>query len=174
VLLALVWGTLLFMFNRSFFWWNLPVLIPLLLSVPLSVWSSQASVGRFLREMGLLLIPEETERPEELRMLDRILLQEEEPSPLLVRKEQGFVRAVVDPRVHALHLCLAGEKGRLAGNIANRRRRLVEKALSQGPGRLTAGEKRELLYDPECLHELHQRVWEISDPHLEREWGLPP
>jgi membrane glycosyltransferase len=174
VLLALVWGTILFMFNRSFFWWNLPVLIPLLLSVPLSVWSSQASVGRFLREMGLLLIPEETERPEELRMLDRILLQEEGPSPLLVRKEQGFVRAVVDPRVHALHLCLAGEKGRVAGNIANRRRRLVEKALSQGPGRLTAGEKRELLYDPECLHELHQRVWDISDPTLERQWGLPP
>ena len=58
--------------------------------------------------------------------------------------------------------------------ITTRRRRLVEKALSQGPGKLTAREKRELLYDPECLHELHQRVWEISAPAQERQWGLPP
>jgi len=174
VLLALVWGTVLFVFNRSFFWWNTPVLIPLILSIPLSVWSSRASMGKALRRMGLLLIPEEIERPEELRTLDRVLHQEEDPSPLIVRKEQGFVRAVVDPRVHALHLCLAGEKGRVSEKIKNRRRRLVEKALSLGPGGLTAGEKRELLYDAESLHELHKRVWEISDRTLEREWGLPP
>jgi membrane glycosyltransferase len=131
-------------------------------------------VGRALRKMGLLLIPEETERPEELQNLDRILLQKEGPSPLLIKEDQGFVRAVVDPQVHALHLSLTRKKGHVTEKIERRRRRLVEKALSQGPGRLTAGEKRELLYDPECLHELHQRVWEISDPALERQWGLPP
>ena len=174
VLLALVWGTVLFVFNRSFFWWNTPILIPLVLSIPLSVWSSQASVGGFLRKMGLLLIPEETQRPEELRNLDRILSQEEGPSPLMAKKEEGFVRAVVDPRVHALHLCLSSQNGSMTQEITTRRRRLVEKAMSQGPGSLTAKEKRELLYDPDCFHELHQRVWEISDPALERQWGLPP
>jgi membrane glycosyltransferase len=174
VILALLWGTTLFVFNRSFFWWNTPVLVPLVLSIPLSVWSSRASAGKALRKAGLLLIPEETLRPKELCDLDRILLQEEAPSPLTIPKERGFLRAVVDPRVHALHLCLLGNAGRLTEKIELRRRSLVEKALAQGPGRLSPNEKREILYDPECFHELHLRVWEISDEKLEKEWGLPP
>jgi membrane glycosyltransferase len=174
VILALVWGAALFVFNRSFFWWNTPVLIPLVLSIPLSVWSSRSSVGKPLRKLGLLLIPEETERPKELCALDRILLQEEASSPLLIPKEQGFERAVVDPRIHAFHLCLLGKTGRLTEKIELRRRSLVEKALSQGPWRLSAKEKRELLCDPDRLHELHQRVWEVYDKKLEKEWGLPP
>jgi membrane glycosyltransferase len=174
MLLAVIWGTVLFVFNRSFFWWNTPVLIPLLLSVPLSVWSSQAGLGRTLQNMGLLLIPEETEKPEELQNLDCILLQEEAPSPLPVKKEAGFVRAVVDPEVHALHLCLNRKEGRVMEKISARRRRLIAKALSKGPGELTPKEKREILYDTGCFQELHRRVWEISDPALERQWGLPP
>jgi membrane glycosyltransferase len=176
MLLALAWGTILFVFNRSFFWWNTPVLVPLLLSIPLSVWSGRTTLGKTLRKLGLLLIPEETERPEELRMLDQILLQEDmqSASPLLIDDKKGFVRAVVDPQIHRLHLALARRKWKVTGKIAARRRRIVEKALSQGPGTLTAKEKRELLYDPECLKELHQRVWEISDPALEKKWGLPP
>lgn len=174
VLLAVVWGTTLFMFNRSFFWWNIPVLVPLLLAVPLSVWSSRADLGRALRKMGLLVIPEETEPPQELQNLGRILLQEEAPSPLLLGKEAGFVRAVVDPQTHALHLCLNRNTKRVSERIAARRRNLLEKALFRGPGELTAGEKREILYDTEYFQELHRRVWEISDPVLERKWGLPP
>ncbi len=174
VILALLWGATLFVFNRSFFWWNTPVLIPLVLSVPLSVWSSRASIGKALRETGLLRIPEETVRPKELRALDRILLQEEAQPVLAIPKEQGFVRAVVDPRVHALHLCLLGKTGRLREKIELHRRKLVEKALSQGAGKLSAREKRELLYDPDRLHELHQRVWEICDEKIGKEWGLPP
>jgi membrane glycosyltransferase len=174
VILALLWGAALFMFNRSFFWWNTPVLIPLVLSIPLSVWSSRASAGKALRKLGLLRIPEETMRPKELCTLDRILLQEEAPSALSIPKGRGFVRAVVDPCIHALHLCLLGKTGRLTERIELRRRSLVKKALSRGPERLSAKEKRELLYDPDRLHELHQRVWEISDDKLEKEWGLPP
>jgi membrane glycosyltransferase len=174
VLLALVWGTVLFVFNRSFFWWNTPVLIPLVLAVPLSVWSSQAGLGRTMRKMGLLLIPEETARPKELQILDRVLLQEEESSPLLINKEQGFIRAVVDPQIHALHLCLNRNKGGLTEKISMRRRNLMEKALSLGPDALTSREKRELLYDPDCFHELHQEVWQLSNPVIERKWGLPP
>jgi membrane glycosyltransferase len=174
MLLALIWGAVLFVFNRSFFWWNTPVLIPLLLSVPLSVWSSRVSLGRILRNKGLLLIPEETQKPEELQTLEGLLLQEEAPSPLPVKKEAGFVRAVVDPEVHALHLCLNRKDGRVTEKISARRRRLVKKALSKGPGVLAPGEKREILYDTGCFQELHRRVWEISDRALERQWGLPP
>jgi len=173
MMLATLLGLGLFMLNRSFFWWITPVLIPLVLSIPLSVWSSRASLGRALRKMGVLLIPEETKRPEELQALDRILLEEDGPSPLPIPREQGFIRAVVDPRVHTLHLCLNRKRGGVTEKIAQRRSLLVEKALSQGPAKLNSAEKRTLLSDPECLHQLHRRVWEISEPALERQWGLP-
>lgn len=174
VILAMVWGMLLFAFNRSFFWWITPVLIPLLFSIPLSVWSSRASVGRELRKIGLLLTPEEVERPEVLQALDRVLLEKEEPSPLSIPEGQGFVRAVVDPQVHALHLGLNGKKRRVTERIEGHRKMLVQKALSQGPANLSPAEKRTLLSDPEALIQLHQRVWETSGPALERQWGLPP
>jgi membrane glycosyltransferase len=174
VIVAMVWGVVLFVFNRSFFWWTTPVLIPLVLSVPLSVWSSRASVGRELRKMGLLLIPEETKRPEVLQTLDRILHEEDAPSPLPIPRGQGFVRAVVDPQVYALHLCLNRKREKMTEKIAERRGMLLEKAMSQGPGKLSPSEKITLLSDPEVLKQLHQRVWEISDPALERQWGLPP
>ncbi len=48
------WGTSVFYLNRSFFWWLVPILIPLLFSVPLSVWSSKDGVGRDFRRRGLL------------------------------------------------------------------------------------------------------------------------
>jgi membrane glycosyltransferase len=174
VILAIVWGMVLFAYNRSFFWWITPVWMPLVLSIPLSVWSSRATVGRALRRMRLLVIPEEMHRPELLQALDRILLEEEMPSPLSIPREQGFVRAVVDPQVHAVHICLNQKRDRVSGRIADRRRRLVEKALSEGPAKLSLEEKRTLLSDPELLNQLHQGVWEISNPDLERQWGLPP
>jgi membrane glycosyltransferase len=38
----------------------LPLAVPLLLAVPLAVWSSRAAVGQELRRQGLLLVPEES------------------------------------------------------------------------------------------------------------------
>ena len=41
-----------------------------------------------------------------------------------------------------------------------------------GPGSLSVKEKKELLYDPQCMEELHQRVWEIPDRKQAAQWGL--
>lgn len=47
--------------------WLLPVALPLLLAVPLSVMSSHAAVGKWARKRELLLTPEETWTPTVLR-----------------------------------------------------------------------------------------------------------
>lgn len=57
--------------------WLLPVALPLLLSVPLAVWTSSVALGEALRRAGLLLVPEESAPPPLLRrawMLARLRL----------------------------------------------------------------------------------------------------
>jgi membrane glycosyltransferase len=43
--------------------WLLPIAVPLLLAVPLTVWASRASVGERLRRRQLLVVPEECVTP---------------------------------------------------------------------------------------------------------------
>ncbi len=174
MLLAALWGGALFLFNRSFFWWNTPIIIPLLLSAPLSVWSSRASAGRTLRKMGLFLIPEEVEIPVELRDLQQHQQQNGQPQDIdRLAARSGFVQAVVDPSVNALHRSMLRRNRKVCPAIARRRDMILDKALARGPEGLSKAEKREILYAPEHIEELHRRVWEISDPELAGKWGLP-
>jgi membrane glycosyltransferase len=66
VLLGLAWGTVILMIAPRYIWWMLPVLAGLILSVPLTMWTSRTSAGRWMRRRGLLLTPEETQPPQEL------------------------------------------------------------------------------------------------------------
>jgi membrane glycosyltransferase len=166
--MALLWGTLLFLVNRSFFWWNMPVFIPVILSIPLSVWSSRASLGRRFRTLGLFITPEETAPPPELQNLD----VKEERELLPMESEAGFVRAVVDPKVNFLHRSLLRKERTVAPSVASRRQQLQDKAIAGGPESLSVKEKKELLYDPRCMEELHQKVWEITDWAQAAQWSL--
>jgi len=47
------------------------VLVGLLFGIPLTLWTSRVSAGRFFRRHGLLLTPEETAPPPELVVLAR-------------------------------------------------------------------------------------------------------
>jgi membrane glycosyltransferase len=66
VLLGLVWGVSIWLMAPKFIWWILPVIAGLILSVPLTMISSHAGVGRFARRCGLLLTPEEVNTPWEI------------------------------------------------------------------------------------------------------------
>ena len=169
---AFVWAAVLFLVNRSFFWWNTPIFIPLLLSIPFSVWSSRASMGRAFRRMGLFVIPEEVSPPPVLQCLENILQGEKSLSLPRIPDGQGFARAVADPQVNLLHRSLLRTQRKLSPAIANRRRELLEKAFAQGPESLSVREKKELLYDPQCLQELHWRVWEAAGQASSAQWGL--
>jgi membrane glycosyltransferase len=174
MILALLWAASLFLIDRSFFWWNSPIFIPLIFSIPISVWSSRAKTGRWLRKLGLFLIPEEIQPVHELESLRGMLHRQKVSRTDIPRQHQeGFVKAVVDPWVNRLHLSLLGRKGHVSEAIATKRERLKEKAFSRGPGNLTLKEKKELLHDPKALHELHQRIWETPESEIAHLWGLP-
>jgi membrane glycosyltransferase len=171
--LGVIWGGLLLIYNRSFFWWNTPIIIPLIFSVPLSVWSSHVRVGRALRKLGLFVIPEEIDPPPVLKSLQDNLLQNnaaEGHFPAVMG--QGFVRAVVDPSVNALHGFLLRKERTVSPAIRKRRDKLREKALADGPGSLSPKEKKELLSDPFQMRQMHLKVWEISDQRLAERWGI--
>jgi membrane glycosyltransferase len=175
MVLAFTWGAALFMLNRSFFWWNLPIFIPLILSLPLSVWSSRASVGRAFQRLGLFVIPEELDPPPELSSLQKYLgRQKLHLANHRKSKQTGFVLAVVDPIVNTLHRSLLRKERNLSAAIAERRRQLLEKALAYGPGSLSPGQKKELLSDPTRMYQLHLRVWETEDRSLDEAWGIGP
>jgi membrane glycosyltransferase len=69
IALGLVWGAVIVAIAPRYIWWLLPILAGLLLSVPLTMMTSRASVGRWMRRRGLLLTPEETSPPAELAAL---------------------------------------------------------------------------------------------------------
>jgi membrane glycosyltransferase len=173
MILGFFWGAGVFLINPSFFWWLTPVLLALVLSVPLSVVFSRADAGRKFRRSGLFLIPEEIDPPPELVWLrSRLDESQRVSSPLGIARGDGFRRAVVDPAVHALHLSLLRGERKVSQPIAERRRQLAEKALSQGPDSLNDGEKKALLSDPACLRALHQAVWEFPGEDHAVRWGL--
>jgi membrane glycosyltransferase len=174
-LLASAWGGLLFWLNPDYFWWVLPIIGALFLSIPLSVFTSRVSVGRAARRLGLFLTPEERQRPLELRDLDELESAADESFEKLDPKERadGFVRASVDPFVNALRRGLAGRIRNPRASVVAARHALVERAVAQGLRALTPRERRALFNDPASLDALHRRVWALEDDDDAERWGRP-
>jgi len=70
IMLGLAWGAAIILMAPKYIWWMMPILAGLVLSVPLTMLTSSASTGRWMRRRGLLLTPEETNTPVELRELE--------------------------------------------------------------------------------------------------------
>ena len=171
--LAFLWGTALYFVNRAFFWWLVPVLVPLLLAAPIMVLSSKSSVGRFLGRLGLLLIPAELKTPAELRDFQKRREYKNKEKSLERRgTASGFVRAVVEPAVNCLHNEIQRGERKVSESIVKRHDQLIEKALRSGPHALSAIEKKQLLTNAASLKKLHEKVWELPDGMKSRMWGL--
>ena len=127
------------------------MVLPLALSVPLSVFTSRASLGRAAGRAGLFAIPEELRVPRELADKAEALKERRRYEPLCLPEAEGFHRAVLDPFLNALHL---GMNRRLRAPLNPV---LVDRALSGEP--LSPGEKMALLNSPDSMRELHRRVW---------------
>ena len=166
-LFAGAWAAAVYWLDSSYTWWLLlPVLGALTLSVPISVYSSRVSLGRLLRRAGLLLIPEETDPPDELRAArahaDRVDVM------------PGFVDAAVNPQVNAIVCAVSCSHARFSPRAQLRRDRAVAAAVKGGPLALTDSQKLVFLTDPLALSQLHFEVWTSSAAH--RDWlaACPP
>jgi membrane glycosyltransferase len=156
---ALAWFAVIAWVDASFSWWLLPVAAPLILSIPLSVYSSRVSFGRRLRRAGLLLTPEETNPPDVVKSLQTMLDDRQGQRTHLI----GLMRLLMDPAANGLHVALLRGKPTASSNRRARLRRLREKVLSDGPDTLTRKEKICLLGDAETMIGLHHELWRADD-----------
>ena len=156
-LLGLAWAGGVYWLKPSYLLWLLPVVGALILSIPISVFSSRVSLGSYSRKQRFFLIPEELKPPEELLRTHEYAARAA-PQP-------GFIEAVVDPATNAL-ICAAGTpRTRPLSAAGSGRERLVDEALRHGPGALDSSRKMHLLNDPAALSRLHFEVWASAQAH---------
>ncbi len=72
VIIAALWSAIILLIVPKYLVWLLPALLGLLISIPFSMLTSHENIGQKLRQRGLLLTPEETMPPSELRVLEQM------------------------------------------------------------------------------------------------------
>jgi membrane glycosyltransferase len=156
-LVGVVWAAIVWWLDPKYLWWVLPVVGALILSIPLSVLTSRAALGRALRRRRYFLIPEESEPPPVIEATQRHWRHAQDAADLAV--------AIVDPIVNAL-VCAQAVARPVNGwpreAIADA---LVERALHDGLAALSADDRNHLIADPPALSALHWAVWTAPDAH---------
>ncbi|WP_286219912.1 glucans biosynthesis glucosyltransferase MdoH [Marinobacter apostichopi] len=146
------WAGFAWTLDPLFFFWSLPVAVPLILSAPTSVLLSRQALGIGLLNRGILMIPEER-RPMSLLTRARGYRSEERPETVLT----PFQQAVLVPGINQIHQAL----GRDAFNAVRQARlhRIRDRCVEQGPGALTDSEVAQIARDKATLKELHRMAW---------------
>ena len=179
-LIGIIWGALMWQFERALFWWFTPVLAGMVLSIPLSVLTSRKSLGARARSAGLFLTPEEIKLPEELLSLRSHLKIHELTGGNSPRNPHaGLADAVLDPYVNAIHVSLLREKQLnpvyaeqlsklgVGGELIQA---LGEKLLAEGPDKLSASERLLIMADQGVMVWLHQQSWQRPSETLAPWW----
>jgi len=159
-LLGIAWAAFVWWLNPSYLWWLLPVVGALVLSIPLSVFTSRVTLGRRLRRRKFFLIAEEARPPAVIRATRKYVRNPLPPVDLRL--------AVVDPVVNALAAALGVPRRHLPERATRERDAVVARALAEGVEALTPAERGLLLADPFALSRLHFAVW--TDPRAEAAW----
>ena len=163
----------MFQINRVFFWWSSPLVVSLLLSIPVSMLTSRAELGRLFRGMRIFTTPEEIRLPREYEDIDSYLQKiAEDRSSFGIPPEEGFLRAAVIPGVNTLHRTMLRGPRTLAPEIEKRRDAILEKTMDNGPESLSKKEKKELLYDAQRMKRLHEHIWSLPQDDLEKRWKV--
>jgi len=154
-LLGVAWVAFVAWLDPLFLTWVLPVAGALIVSIPLSVYTSRVSLGRRARRAGLFLIPEEVHPPREMRATRRY--DRAAPAP------PTFADAAVDPYVNALFCAIANDRRQLPESIQRDHAALARDAVEKGPAALDAEAKVRLLSDPLALSWVHSQLWLAHD-----------
>ncbi|HVM50697.1 MAG TPA: glucans biosynthesis glucosyltransferase MdoH [Candidatus Acidoferrum sp.] len=162
--LGLLWGAVLLYAAPGLFWWFLPVLAGLLVSVPFSAWTSRTAVGQWFRSHGLFLTPEELGPPEILKRFSQEL--ERAAGRPWASPRDGLAWVLDDPKVRNLHLSLLVPPLQAADPLQRHHLEgLALKLVHVGLHALTTSEKRELLLDPDLIRSLRPDVIPLFLPH---------
>jgi membrane glycosyltransferase len=154
-LLGLGWGAFIWSIDPKVFWWFLPVCLGLMVSVPLSVFTSSDRLGNALRRAGLLLTPEETSPPSQLlQMRERL----REKKRKFSRSDEALLAATRDPYLNAIHVSLLHEESLTAPQVGDGEA-LARKLLKGGASILNSTEQLLLAADADAMAWLHREYW---------------
>ncbi|MES2683740.1 MAG: glucans biosynthesis glucosyltransferase MdoH [Pseudomonadota bacterium] len=141
------WLYAIYQLNPDLITWLIPVAGSLLVSIPLSVFSSRARWGRNARKAPLFLIPEESAPPPELRRLQ--VLMREAPD-----YSRGFARALSAPLTQALIHALAPTNR--SGSMSKETMQAV--SLNRLDA-IEAPQRNRLLSNRNALVTAHEKLW---------------
>jgi membrane glycosyltransferase len=176
-LIGLGWAGLMARIDSEAFWWMLPVFAGMILSIPLSVFTSRESLGRALRRAGLFVSPEEQKPPLELALL----AETERPGDDHAESGIGIEEVVFDPYLNAIHVSLLREKQHhpkhseemeAAGLPVSSDQALGEQLLLKGPASLEAREQLAILANPDLTAWLHRELWRRPLATLAPSWRV--
>ena len=153
-ILGLAWTAVALKISLTFTAWMIPILVGLVLSAPVSVWTSRSRYGRALAKRKILATPEELNPPDIIRLADRATAAVDPALDASVDARRGVVAAVVDPYVNGVHVSLLEHSGMTAAEET-----LAERCLSEGPAGLSKNELSELLYHAPAMLMMHRAVW---------------
>jgi len=148
MVLGAAWFAVFYKLAPAFAPWVAPVALGWFLAVPLSVFTSRASIGSRLRNAGWFLTPAETQPPAELLATENYAGA---PRPLA-----RFADAVVDPEIHGVVSQVARE--RRSPVLDRVRGERIERALLSGPDALRPAERLAILADTQALQQLYFAV----------------
>lgn len=156
--LATGWAALAWWLDPMFFFWSLPVALPLIFAAPTSVLLSRVGIGQSLRERRLLIAPEE-------QYHSPLVAAIAAPATMEEGALSAFEAAVIDPRLNQLHRAAARARRSLdPDELAQWRDRCAQ----YGPHGFNRRQLNALARDAETLYRLHQAAWRApADSH----WG---
>jgi len=131
--------------------WLLPLGVPLVLAVPLAVWTSRSTIGRRLRASRLLLTPEERYTPAVLRQAWAHAHRAAPPPE--------WRDALTDPWLFDVVRAAMGRRNTGWGSRGKARRLLVRGLLvDRDTERLSAADRMRLLSEPQSIVRLRDQL----------------
>jgi membrane glycosyltransferase len=153
-IIGIVWAFFAWHIGRDFMMWMAPILLGLILSIPVSVWTSRSRYGRALGKLSILSTPEEIQLPPIVKLADDAEHHDQGVLNASFADRNGVIAAVVDPYVNGVHVSLLehAEMNPIEEALARR-------CLKEGPDALEKAELAQLLYLAPAMLMMHRTVW---------------
>ena len=152
--LGIVWSYVAIRISPTFAAWMSPILLGLMFSIPVSVWTSRSRYGSALATRNILATPEELAPPEVIRLADAATAALDPALSATHEGRFGITAAVVDPYVNGVHVSLL-EPARMSEPELD----LAERCLSEGPHAMSDHDLTDLLYLAPAMLHMHRSVW---------------
>jgi membrane glycosyltransferase len=132
----------------------------LVLTIPISVWSSRTSLGAWSKQRGLFLTPEEVNPPPILERMHRELAETESRPWAASRDALQWI--LEDAQIREAHLAMLDSRAKEPDPLRqNYLEGLRLKVSPTGAHTLTPKEKRDLLLDGDSIRALHAN-WSLG------------